>query len=49
MKQKKVTVHYKIEGLYEAQIPADSLEEGLQKAKQMSKSQLDEAPRRRTG
>lgn len=44
MKKKKFTVQYHVDAIYEAQIPADSLEEALQKAKAMPKAQLDAAP-----
>lgn len=40
MKQNKFTVHYHVDAVYEARIPATSLEEALQKAKGMSASQL---------
>lgn len=44
MKQKKFIVHYHLDAVYDAQISANSLEEALQKAKSMSKKELDAAP-----
>ena len=44
MKQKKFTIHYHVDGVYEAVIPADSLSEALDKAKLMDKEKLDAAP-----
>lgn len=43
-KQKAFTVHYKVDAVYDAQVPADTLEEALGKAKQMSREQLDALP-----
>lgn len=44
MKQKKFTVYYKVDAVYEGTVPANSLEEALQKAKSMSKEELDKTP-----
>ena len=44
MKQKKFTIHYHVDAVYEAQIPANSLEEALQMAKGMSNAQLHATP-----
>ena len=43
MKQQKFIIHYHLDGLYEARISADSLEEALQKAKGMNATQLNAA------
>lgn len=43
-KQKKFTVHYKLDGLYTAEIPADSLKDALEKSQAMSQDELDKAP-----
>jgi len=44
MKQKKFTIHYHVDGVYEATIPADSLSDALKKANEMTKEQLDATP-----
>jgi hypothetical protein len=43
-KQKKFTVHYKVDSIREAYIPADDITEALEKAKTMNLAQLDAAP-----
>lgn len=43
-KKKKFTIWYKVDGFYTAEVPAESLEEALEKARGMSQENLNALP-----